>query len=99
MAVIETQTNALPMLKLDGCSDVVVDLFNRSDLTVQCVAAAISNLVNPPGSSSGPGTAALHLTPLARDLAIGMTAAGGLLLAIAIGLAVCTPRSSRPARP
>ena len=92
MAVIETQSNALPMLKLYGCSDVLIDLFNRSDLTVQCVAAAISNLVYPAGSSSS-STTTVHLTPLARDLAIGMTAAGGLLLAVAIGLAACTPRA------
>ena len=95
-SVISTQTNTLPMLTMYDCSDILIELFNRSDVTVQCVVGALSNLIYPTSSSS-PGTSSI--TPLARNLGIAMAATGLALILIAIGFGLFKPKMRTSRRP
>lgn len=84
-SVISTQTNTLPLLTMYDCSDILVELFNRSDVTIQCVVGALSNLIYPAAPNPTSNT---HLTPLAQNLSIAMAITGIVLILIAIGFAV-----------
>jgi hypothetical protein len=86
-SVISTQTNTLPLLTMYDCSDILIELFNRSDVTIQCVVGALSNLIYPT-SSAGPVSSTPPIAPLARNLGIAMAATGLALILIAIGFAV-----------
>jgi len=75
------QTNRIPAFRSAGCNQAIIDMYNRADVTIQCVAGAIGNLLPPPVHGSGsvpPPTTAIRSLP--RDISIGMGSFGVVCL-------------------